>query len=179
MQRWPTADALRQAKVEDIVSVIQSLGLQNKRARHFIRLSQAYVEDPPQPNVLRKSNKPHYLGYIYIGALGSSPQGLPSHQHRRYQHYRRCRLQYPMTPVSHMPGMGPYALDSYRIFCVKSEYNEWKRVVPEDKELIRYLKWKWAIEEGKCWLPKVGVIGHVDLCYLETLTHELIATRPY
>jgi hypothetical protein len=41
------------------------------------------------------------------------------------------------TPVSHLPGCGPYALDSYRIFCGKPD--EWKEIRPSDKELIRYL----------------------------------------
>ena len=50
--------------------------------------------------------------------------------------------RYPSTPISHFPGIGPYALDSYRIFC--DSYNnpaseEWKDVMPTDKELIRFL----------------------------------------
>jgi methyl-CpG-binding domain protein 4 len=46
-------------------------------------------------------------------------------------------MPYPPTSISHYPGIGRYALDSYRIFCTASE--EWKEVMPEDKELIRYL----------------------------------------
>lgn len=47
------------------------------------------------------------------------------------------KVRYPPTPVSHVPGCGPYALDSYRIFCGGAE--EWKRVRPTDKELTKYL----------------------------------------
>lgn len=41
-------------------------------------------------------------------------------------------------PTSHYPGVGPYALDSLRIFCVKNK-DAWKHVMPRDKELVRYL----------------------------------------
>jgi hypothetical protein len=52
----------------------------------------------------------------------------------------RLSRGYPLsTPVSHLPGCGPYALDSYRIFCGAPD--EWKVVRPADKELIRYLVW--------------------------------------
>jgi hypothetical protein len=44
---------------------------------------------------------------------------------------------YPPTAISHLPGCGKYALDSYRIFCMGGE--EWKHVMPEDKELNKYL----------------------------------------
>ncbi|KAF8587269.1 DNA glycosylase [Ramaria rubella] len=51
---------------------------------------------------------------------------------------RRSRVpHYPPTPISHLPGCGRYALDSYRIFC--SPDDEWVNVMPTDKELIKYL----------------------------------------
>ena len=46
-------------------------------------------------------------------------------------------IDYPPTHVSHYPGSGKYALDSYRIFCMGK--GEWKNVNPDDKELRRYL----------------------------------------
>lgn len=52
-------------------------------------------------------------------------------------HPHKSRNYRVPTPVSHLPGCGPYALDSYRIFC--GPLDEWKRVRPSDKELIRYL----------------------------------------
>jgi len=78
--------------------------------------------------------------------------------------------------VAHLPGVGPYALDSWRIFArdemrgvvvgvdagVEGEEAEWRRVVPEDKELRPYLKWRWRCE-GWDWDPltgrKVGLEG--------------------
>lgn len=44
----------------------------------------------------------------------------------------------PAEPHLYYPGVGPYALDSLRIFCV-GDKDEWKRVMPQDKELVRYL----------------------------------------
>lgn len=67
--------------------------------------------------------------------------------------------------IAHLPGVGAYALDSWRIFCLDRFRNgalgaggkegegqkgdlgeEWMRVVPKDKELRAYLKWRWAQE---------------------------------
>ncbi|KAH7906974.1 hypothetical protein BJ138DRAFT_1161315 [Hygrophoropsis aurantiaca] len=66
--------------------------------------------------------------------------------------------RYSPTSISNLPGTGPYALDSYRIICTAGNTGlrnheqqerhqednaeteaEWKRVVPSDKGLIRYL----------------------------------------
>ena len=50
---------------------------------------------------------------------------------------RKSRVpNYPPTAVSHLPGCGRYALDSFRIFCCP---DEWVNVMPTDKELIKYL----------------------------------------
>jgi hypothetical protein len=37
-------------------------------------------------------------------------------------------------------------------------------------------KWKWALEEGKKWLPGVGVVGTADVQDLEELICELRLT---
>lgn len=68
------------------------------------------------------------------------------------------KQQYPPTPVSHLPGAGPYAMDSYIIFCGKRD--EWKSVMPADKELIRYLV---------CTFPGINVDLHstLDLSEME------------
>ena len=73
--------------------------------------------------------------------------------------------------IGHMTS-GPYALDSWRIFCrdilrgVATGWNgeeakevgfqpEWMRVLPEDKELRAYLRWMW-LKEGFEWDPFTG-----------------------
>ncbi|KZT44406.1 hypothetical protein SISSUDRAFT_14892 [Sistotremastrum suecicum HHB10207 ss-3] len=51
---------------------------------------------------------------------------------------RRSRIpNYPGTPISHLPGAGRYALDSWRIFCGPAD--EWQHVNPTDKPLRKYL----------------------------------------
>lgn len=74
--------------------------------------------------------------------------------------------------IAHLPGLGAYALDSWRIFCrdqlrgqaqdrkgegsVEGFEPEWKRVLPKDKELRAYLTWMW-LKEGWVWNPVTGV----------------------
>jgi len=66
---------------------------------------------------------------------------------------------------------GPYAIDSWRIFCRdellgkaedwqgtgrEPEFQpEWMRVLPQDKELRAYLRWMW-MREGWQWDPRTG-----------------------
>ena len=78
--------------------------------------------------------------------------------------------------VGHMPGIGAYAIDSWRIFCrdqlmgVESSLGkypvaderkgeeisgEWATVVPNDKELRAYLRWRW-LRCGWEWDPLTG-----------------------
>ncbi|KAI0249009.1 DNA glycosylase [Lactifluus subvellereus] len=80
------------------------------------------------------------------------------------------------TPISHLPGSGPYALDSYRIYCGGPD--AWRTVMPRDKELIRYIKWRWAVH-GVQWSPTVGVMGPANEAYTEQLIYELVALDPY
>jgi methyl-CpG-binding domain protein 4 len=103
------------ASESDLVALLRPLGTQNVRAKRLISLSRAYLQDPPSHRDERPSR-----------ALGApiSP---------------RKRKKYPPTPISHLPGAGAYALDSYRIFCMGPGSEEWKEVNPSDKELIRYL----------------------------------------
>jgi methyl-CpG-binding domain protein 4 len=47
---------------------------------------------------------------------------------------------YPATEISHLPGIGRYSLDSYRIFCErKGKPDDWKEIIPLDKELRVYI----------------------------------------
>ena len=109
------------AKEEEVIAVIRHLGTQSVRSRRLILLSRAYLQDPPSIYDFRSSKSTKI----------SSPS-TPL----------RTTTAYPATPISHLPGTGRYALDSYRIFCTqKHDLNseEWKTVLPTDKELVRYL----------------------------------------
>ncbi|KAJ7062487.1 DNA glycosylase [Mycena amicta] len=146
MARWATPFALSQAPESTLVELLTPLGTQNRRAERLIALSRTYLVDPPSAYDTRRSR-------------ASGPLISP-----------RKRLRYPATPISHLPGAGAYALDSYRIFCAE---DEWKDVWPSDKELVRYLKWKWAAVEGRKWDPIVGDCGPVDVGYVEGLSAQL------
>ncbi|KAJ6621230.1 DNA glycosylase, partial [Mycena sp. CBHHK59/15] len=149
MTMWPTPWALSQASESDLVALVRPLGTQNIRARRLISMSRTYLRDPPS---LRDSRPSRCAG----------PPLSP-----------RKRGKYPPTPISHLPGTGVYALDSYRIFCSSPASEEWKEVNPSDKELIRYLKWKWVAVENMEWVPGTGVIGAADFRYIEGLVSEL------
>jgi hypothetical protein len=79
--------------------------------------------------------------------------------------------------IAHLPGMGPYALDSYRIFCrdrlreVEEGEPEWKRVLPLDKDLKPYLKWRWA-QDGWDWDELTGKRRKLDPVEVERVKAE-------
>lgn len=62
--------------------------------------------------------------------------------------------------------MGAYALDSWRIFCCdefrgNGDRDEWRRVVPKDKELRAYCRWRWA-KEGIRWREEADDLVEVE-----------------
>lgn len=86
--------------------------------------------------------------------------------------------------IGHIPGVGAYGLDSWRIFCrdelrgiadgrdvvagasagegvpppastASPQQPEWQRVIPQDKELRAYLRWRW-LKDGWVWDPLTG-----------------------
>ncbi|KAG2134877.1 uncharacterized protein EDB93DRAFT_1254382 [Suillus bovinus] len=174
MDRWPTPRDMIEADNDEVVNILRPLGLYNKRAAWLKEISQRYIDDPPT-DVLRPSKcrleipaRLKITAPTYVNPRKRKNHGSP-------QTARKTTISYPPTSVSHYPGVGRYALDSYRIFCTSHESEEWKQVMPEDKELIRYLRWKWAYEERKIWYPDgVGVVKDVDIPYLLILVDELM-----
>ncbi|EAU80497.2 hypothetical protein CC1G_11852 [Coprinopsis cinerea okayama7 len=120
MERWSTPFLLSQATEQDLVIMLTPLGTQRIRAQRLKEMSRLYLLDRPSVYDPRTSR----------ATLPSVP-GSP-----------KKRRKYPDTPISHLPGAGAYALDSYRIFCSLHDdpaSTEWRQVLPTDKELIRYL----------------------------------------
>ncbi|EPQ56775.1 DNA glycosylase [Gloeophyllum trabeum ATCC 11539] len=161
LKKWPTPEALSAANESELVELITPLGLQRQRAKRIIKLSNAYLKDPPLPGVLHRSK---VAGASTAACSGASEDSwsLPA-------------TRYPPTPISHLPGAGPYALDSYRIFCARDD--EWKSVRPSDKELIKYLKWKWAVTSFDLWEPESGVLRKIALEEMQALIAELAAAH--
>lgn len=111
--KYPDAEALSKADQEVLAEEIKPLGLHNVRARRLIQLAEAWLAGPP------------------VTGQCSPRKGLAK------------KLGYPDTEISHLPGCGPYAMDSYRLFCTGEG---WRSVRPEDKELVPYTRWRWSKE---------------------------------
>ena len=157
MQAYPTPEALVAAPKEDIVAIIHHLGLQNQRATTYQNYARMWLEEPPA-------------------------------KHKRYPVRNYPFPENPDTPIKKSEVLtdndprtnaweighivqGPYALDSWRIFCrdilrgVATGWNgeggaegfqpEWMRVMPKDKELRAFLRWMW-MKEGYEWDPETG-----------------------
>ena len=160
MNRYPTPADLAAANQEDVVDIIQHLGLQNQRAKKCINLAKAWLERPPEKEkryrVLhypkRDDGKDMRLGEIID------------------EEDERVAWE-----IGQLPGVGVYAIDSWRIFCrdelrglptglpteltpeAKEEelQKEWTRVLAGDKELRAYLRWRW-LRNGWEWDPVTG-----------------------
>ncbi|KAI9847235.1 MAG: hypothetical protein M1838_000971 [Thelocarpon superellum] len=160
MEAYPTPEALASADEQAVAELIRHLGLQNTRARRYVRLAKAWVEDPPI-----RGRRHRRLNYPTLGAgRAIKPRGVVPDE---TEDARDGAFE-----IAHLPTAGPYALDSWRIFCrdrlrgVATGWNsedaattdfepEWKRVVPLDKELRAFLRWMW-LKEGWEWDPRTG-----------------------
>ncbi|MCJ1365930.1 hypothetical protein MMC16_005055 [Acarospora aff. strigata] len=146
VERYPDPKHLAKASLAELTALLRPLGLHNTRARRCIALAVRWNEDPP-------TAKQTYL------RKGYPAQSLPTDKGEGYE-------------IAHLPGVGPYALDSFRIFhrdemrglagdwlgtgaTVEGFEPEWKHVLPLDKELRAYLKWRW-LKEGVSWDDENG-----------------------
>jgi hypothetical protein len=134
--------------------MIGTLGLQNQRAKRLILIAKTWLANPPAKN--QRHRTLHYPTKNDGKALKKS-QILT-------EDADACA---GALEIGHIPGCGPYAWDSWRIFCrdvqrgLAQDYNgrrsgvvdfepEWQRVVPLDKELRACLRWMW-LREGWVW----------------------------
>ena len=155
MSRFPTPQSLIEADKEDIVEIIRHLGLQNSRAATYQMYAKIWIEVPPV-----KGKRYAVKGYPEkdSGRDVDRDEVIDDEDSR------------VAWEIGHMTS-GPYALDSWRIFCrdvlrgVATGWNgegakegfqpEWMRVLPKDKELRAYLRWMW-LKEGFEWDPFTG-----------------------
>ena len=165
MERYPTPLALANAQHDDVLGMIHHLGLQNQRARSVVRLAQAWLDLPPQAG--RRFRRLHYP------RKGDGSDVKPNETLGDDSEDPRVGFE-----VAHLPGLGAYAIDSWRIFCRDdlrgttrgeasvpeqgyrdaadaSDAPEWTKVVPQDKELRAYLRWRW-LQLGWVWDPLTG-----------------------
>ncbi|KAN0122722.1 hypothetical protein V8E51_001048 [Hyaloscypha variabilis] len=155
MEKYPTPESLVAADKEEIVPIIRHLGLQNQRASTYQMYAKIWLEDPPT-----KGKRYPVRGYPNPESGRDVKKGeiLGDEDER------------DAWEIGHMT-QGPYAIDSWRIFCrdrLRGEADswngegrgegfqpEWMRVLPEDKELRAYLRWMW-LKEGFEWDPFTG-----------------------
>ncbi|KXG47239.1 DNA glycosylase [Penicillium griseofulvum] len=156
-ERYPTIQSMAEADLPELVSMINCLGFQNQRARKCTTLAQTWLSDPP--NKTKRYRKLHY------------PRNLDGRNVSREECIDEEDLRVAWE-IAHLPGVGAYSLDSWRIFCrdelrgKASDWKgtdatevgfvpEWKCVLPHDKELRAYLTWMW-LKEGWIWDYNTG-----------------------
>ncbi|KAL4979620.1 hypothetical protein BDW66DRAFT_157090 [Aspergillus desertorum] len=155
--RYPTIEAMAAADLHELVSMIHRLGFQNQRARKCIALAQTWLDRPPSRDKrYRKLNYPRKAD----GKDVKAGECIDDEDKR------------VAWEIAHLPGVGAYALDSWRIFCrdelrdlaknwkgdgaaPAGSIPEWKSVLPQDKELRAYLTWMW-LKEGLIWDRETG-----------------------
>jgi methyl-CpG-binding domain protein 4 len=138
LAKYPTPTDLSAASLDDLTTMLQPIGLHNIRALRLIALANAWLAAPPCKS--RRYRKLHYPSRG-CGADVKPSEVLDVDDEREG------------WEIAHLPGMGAYALDSYRIFyrdtlrgidCAGGGEPEWKRVKADDKDLKAYLQWKWG-----------------------------------
>lgn len=155
MEKYPTPESLVAANKDDIVPIIRHLGLQNQRAGTYQTYAKLWLEEPPV-----KGKRYAVRDYPTKGAgKNIKKDEILTDEDERIA-----------WEIGHMT-QGPYAIDSWRIFCrdvlrgMANGWNgegaeegfqpEWMRTLPEDKELRTYLRWMW-LKEGFEWDPFTG-----------------------
>lgn len=130
LSQYPAPELLAEAQCGNIKPFFKHLGLLS-RADLLIDLAKDWVVRPPQASRL------------YV--KGNSRSALSSE-------------------VAHFKGVGPFASDAWRIICKDDLYLQagyqitvpkWKKVMPENKRLIAYVRDRWA-GEGLIWDPING-----------------------
>ncbi|KZM25993.1 catalytic [Ascochyta rabiei] len=161
---YPTPFHLSQAQSSELTEILQPLGLHNVRAKRLISLAEAWVAAPPCKE--RRYRRLHYPD------RGCGTDIKPNE-------VLELNDERVGWEIAHLPGMGPYALDSYRIFYrdrlrdVVDGEPEWKRVLPLDKDLKPYLKWRWA-QEGWNWDELKGERTKLKLEEIEAVEAQAI-----
>lgn len=169
-ESYPTPEALAAVTAEDLFPDIQHLGFGSTRAQGIIDLAKAWIANPPE-----KGKRYKRLNYPKPGSgKDIQPRDEPLNDQDPRDAYE----------VAHLPGIGPYGIDSWRIFCrddlrgvssgiekdtlklktsatLKELEQEWPKVQPQDKELRAYIKWRW-LRLGVNWDPETDDKEDID-----------------
>ncbi|KAI1202406.1 DNA glycosylase [Nemania serpens] len=171
MGKYPTPRDIAAAHVADITAMIQHLGLGVVRAATIQRYARIWLDDPPR-NGIRYAVRNYHCAAT-AAADDASGIGGADEEGILYGDSGTATMTTTSSSaweIGHMT-QGPYALDSWRIFCrdvlrgVAADWKgggregefqpEWMRVLPRDKELRACLRWMW-MREGWLWDPVTG-----------------------
>ncbi|KZV63431.1 hypothetical protein PENSPDRAFT_657318 [Peniophora sp. CONT] len=164
-ERWGTPEALSKANWQELYDLIQRLGLGEKRTTALIELGQMWLQYPPVTAQMLRDNPEQARQQRAINAKLA----------RKKQRFSKVQDE-DMLPIAHYPFVGEYAEHSYQIYFGGDD--AWKTVRARDKELVRYLKWRWAMI-GVAYDEEHGVYDHARPTYIKNLIQELIKYNPY
>jgi hypothetical protein len=166
MERFPTPEELAAADPTDIITMIHPLGLSAVRCAAVQKYARMWLEKPPTRDVrygVKNYPQPGDGRHVKVGEE-FGPEDGPSTPERGFPvdavADARDRAIGCAWEIGHLT-QGPYALDSWRIFCRDvllgrsrhwtgrgnpPEFQpEWMRVLPRDKELRACLRWMWYV----------------------------------
>lgn len=176
VDRFPTPAAVAGAQTEDIIPMIRHLGLSAVRYAAVRKYARMWLESPPSKDVrygVRNYPQPGDAQDVTAGGeYGPEERHGVDGDDDGESVVNAMEREAPGTAweIGHLT-QGPYAIDSWRIFCrdvllEKAEdwmgkgreptfQPEWMRVLPADKELRACLRWMW-MREGWEWDPVSG-----------------------
>lgn len=142
LAKYPSPSTLSEAQESGLQELLQPIGLWRQRAKRLIQVGQIWGDKPPSAD--RRYVKRGYKGPLQKDGT-YDPAGWE---------------------IAHLPGVGAYALDAFRIFARDGlrakercsgdiDEAEWKTVLPSDKDLRAFLKWRWA-RDGWDWDQVTG-----------------------
>ena len=133
MAAYPSPTDLAAARAEDITAIIQKLGFQNQRARKIVALARVWVERPPEKGKrYAKRDYPRKGDGRGVGA----DEILDDDDER------------VAWEIGHLPGLGAYAHDSWRMFC---------------RDQLRGLSMGWNGSDSECVSKRVDVQTQLDM----------------
>ncbi|TLS26970.1 hypothetical protein PpBr36_05241 [Pyricularia pennisetigena] len=166
--RYPTPEAFAAADPNQLLDMIRHLGLGVVRREAMLCYARIWVERPPRREVrygVKNYPRPGDAADVKAGE-----EFGPEEEDEAISGGEMVRRGLGSAwEIGHIT-QGPYAIDSWRIFCRdellgRGEDNEkgnggqfqpeWMRVLPLDKELRAYLRWMW-MREGWDWDPVTG-----------------------
>ncbi|KAK5652594.1 hypothetical protein OQA88_10355 [Cercophora sp. LCS_1] len=161
MERFPRPAELAAADPDEIIPGISPLGLSGVRCAKIQRYARTWLTSPPS-----KDKRYGVKNYPKLGD-GKGVRGAEEFGGEEEEDAKAVGCAWE---IGHLTS-GPYALDSWRIFCRDvllgraEDWNgrgagegfqpEWMRVLPKDKELRACLRWMW-MREGWLWDPETG-----------------------